>query len=100
MNVMVVAHEHAEAQHSAYQHFLYSLYSLLVVYYLLSVTHAKIYVKYSRHELYNIGLITEGCIFNQEDPRHNIPPELVRPPGSPWITLPARKQQRRRRERK
>lgn len=87
----MAAHEHAVAQHSMYQHFLYSL---LVVYYLLSATHAQTYVKYSRHELIgsNIRLIPEGCIFNQEDPRHDIPLDLVRPPGSPWITLPARKQ--------
>ena len=41
----------------------------------------------------------DSCILKQTNTGHDIPPELIRPPGSPWITLPARKRRRRRERR-
>ncbi len=92
---------HAAALHSSYRLLVYSL---LIDYVSLSITYAQTHmqehVKYSRNELIIIGLIPGDCIYKQEDPTHEIPSELVRLPGSPWITLPAGKQRRRCRERK
>ena len=41
----------------------------------------------------------DSCILKQTNTGHDIPPELIRPPGSPWITPPARKRRRRRERR-
>ena len=74
MAVMAV-HAHAAAQHSSYW---YSIISLR--YYLLSATYTQAYKKNSRHKLLDIGSMPVNCIFNQEDPRHDILMELVRSP--------------------
>lgn len=93
----MAARAHAAAHLSTYRHVLSSL---LIVHLFLRNTYAQVYIRYSRHKLLIISLTPGACTFNQEDPRHNIPSELVRPPGSPWITLPAAKRQRRRCERR
>lgn len=69
--LMMVAHEHAAAQHSSDR---YSLISILLVYFLLSAIYTWAYVKY------------RSCI-NSGDPRQNIPTELIRPEASPWTTI-------------
>lgn len=79
------AHVRAATQCSRHRYLI----SLLIVFLLLKTTYVQAYVKYSRHELLVIGSVPGSCILNQDDPRHNIPSELVRPPGSQWINLKA-----------
>lgn len=70
----------------------YSLVILLVLYYLLN---ALVYLKYSWHEHR-----FEGRMLYYQPNRHDILSELILPPGSLWITLPAEKWQRRVRKQK
>ncbi len=90
----MAAHVHAAAQHFTCQ---YPLISLLAVDFLCA-TYAQAYVKHSQHKLSDVGSLLRNCIFNQEDPRHNLPLELVRPPESLWSYY--RKQRRRRRQKR
>lgn len=55
---------------------------------------------YNRQELIDIGLKHYWIVTSDFHHAHNIPPAIVRTPGSPWIIGDPRKRRRRRRERK
>lgn len=55
---------------------------------------------YSRQVPLKIGFGQEQSVSSDFLRLNNIPPEIARPPGSPWITVPAGRRSRRRRERK
>lgn len=76
-----------------------SLIGFLLVYLSVSTTYAYVSIKYSRHELINIGLAHIGGISGVYD-QTDFPTEIVRPPGSPWIIVPAGRGRRRRKDRK
>lgn len=55
---------------------------------------------YSRSDLLRIGKQSERRVSDEFVSFNNIPEEIARSPGSPWITIPARKRRRRRKDRK
>uniref|UniRef100_A0A8C7YZR7 Reverse transcriptase domain-containing protein n=1 Tax=Oryzias sinensis TaxID=183150 RepID=A0A8C7YZR7_9TELE len=55
---------------------------------------------YSRHELLKLGLQCEQAVTADFFHSHNIPKDIIRTPGSPWITIPTGRRRRRRRDRK
>ncbi|KAK1889582.1 Imidazoleglycerol-phosphate dehydratase [Dissostichus eleginoides] len=55
---------------------------------------------YSRMDLFDIGMSCRSDITADFHRTNNIPEDIARPPGSPWIVFGPVKQRRRRRERK
>ena len=51
-------------------------------------------------DVLSIGQVIEGSVSNEFLRIHNIPDNITRTPGSPWIIIPASRNRRRRRERK
>nr|XP_049595883.1 uncharacterized protein LOC125980593 [Syngnathus scovelli] len=56
--------------------------------------------KYTFHSLTDIGYQARIPISSDFHRKHNIPDEIARPPGSPWIVVGSGRRRRRRRERK
>jgi len=55
---------------------------------------------YNHQELIGIGFQAKTEITSAFSRTHNIPPEMARPPGAPWIVVGPGGHRRRRRERK
>ena len=55
---------------------------------------------YSQHELLKIGVCSELSVTADFHQSHDFPVDIVRKPGSQWITIPTGKKCRHHRERK
>lgn len=66
---------------------------------LLSAMFALVNTSYSRAELLCISS-EYRCAFKNENAGYDIPTDIARPAGAPWIVVPLEKRRRRRRERK
>ncbi|XP_016348215.1 uncharacterized protein LOC107693373 isoform X2 [Sinocyclocheilus anshuiensis] len=55
---------------------------------------------YSRHDLLRIGVCYEQSVTAEFLRSHKIPVDIVRSPGSPWITIPAVRRQRERKQKR
>lgn len=55
---------------------------------------------YNRQNLIDIGFQAKMEIASAFTETHNIPPEIARPPGAPWIVVGPSRHRRRRKERK
>lgn len=77
---------------------VWCLFLLLLVCVLFKFCNAA--VSYSRQNLINLGFRHNLCITCDYQRSHNIPEEIARLPGSPWMVSPPGKRRRRRRERK
>lgn len=69
---------------------------------LLCVVRSSTYTTehYSRHDLLDIGFQLKMTISSDFHRTHNIPDEIARPAGSPWIVIRSERQRRRWHERK
>lgn len=93
----MAAHTDAAAHGSPYQCFFLCF---LCVFVCTFCTHTSAFYLYTRHDLVDIGYRHKIAVTSNFHHQHNIPDELVRPPGSPWIVVGSGKRRRRRRERK
>lgn len=57
-------------------------------------------IHYTRQNLLEIGDQHQTSVTSVFHHGHNIPDDIARPPGSPWIVVGSRRRRRRRRERK
>ncbi len=71
----------------------------LVFFFTLCVI-GTVYIQYTRQTHLDIGDQHEISVSNDFHHTHNIPDDIARPAGSPWIVAGSRRRRRRRRERK
>lgn len=81
-------------------HFRCFLNVFLFVFLLLCFCVSRGHPFYSRHELLIVGLQCEQAVTSDFVHLNNIPEEIARTPGSPWIVVGSNKRRRRRRYRK
>lgn len=83
---------------AAFSSLVWCLFLLLLVCVLFKFCNAA--VSYSRQNLIDLGFRHNLCITGDYERSHNIPEEIARLPGSPWMVSPPGKRRRRRTERK
>ena len=93
---VMAAHAVAAAQCSPDQRIVL----FLLVFVLTVCTVCRAYTTYNRQELLRIGVCCELRVTAEFHRSQNIPEDIIRRPGSPWITIPARRKRKRRRERR
>ncbi len=87
----------AAANGSPFQCFF--LFLFLVFFFTLCVIDT-VYIQYTRQTLLDIGDQHQISVSSDFHHTHNIPDDIARPAGSPWIVAGSRRRHRRRRERK
>ncbi len=78
-----------------YFSFMFLFVCLLVIVQICQVNHSD-----SRLDILNIGFRCNQEVTSEFMELHNIPEEIARTPGSPWIVIGSSKRRRRRRYRK
>ncbi|KAK1889290.1 Ribose-phosphate pyrophosphokinase [Dissostichus eleginoides] len=73
---------------------------LLYVYICCMTAFAYANIRYNRQELLDIGFQHKLPVLREFQRNHNIPDEVARSPGSPWIVVGPGRRHRRQRERK
>uniref|UniRef100_A0AAV2KT47 Uncharacterized protein n=1 Tax=Knipowitschia caucasica TaxID=637954 RepID=A0AAV2KT47_KNICA len=76
------------------------LLSCLYICFICLCTICSASISYTRQNLLDIGVQHRICVSSDFHDAHNIPTDIARPPGSPWIVIRSGRQRRRRRERK
>ena len=77
---------------------LYFFFTLLFTFLFVSTTQGN--NCYSRQALLDVGFHRKSPVTADFHCHNNIPDEIARPPGSPWIVISCGRRRRRRRERK
>ncbi len=73
---------------------------LFLVFFFTLCVIGTVYIQYTRQTLLDIGDQHQISVSSDFHHTHNIPDDIARPAGSPWIVARSRRWRRRRRERK